>query len=342
MFSIRIHKLKRRKIMNEIKKNQETKPSTFRFTDDNVQKFKELAGEFKLSQSEMFGGLINNFEMNQAKQSIPDRAKEIETFQITAEKLKAMFLSSLEVNQTSEERIREELALELKTKDQTIEDLQNFKNDAKNQFKIADEHKKQTTEKVIILEKSIEEMEKDLIEKLERVQNQQKQVSTLTDHMNDMKDDLHYYKSQNVALTEINIKIKEDKTNDQNLIQKLKNDIENQINEIEKLKVELGLAVEQKEFFKNEIKTLKEDHQLQHQRFETDQNKLNDEIKKLREEHKQEISDIKAEMKAEKIEAMRNTNDIKNSEYALLNQKYDQLVEENKKLNLKLEEVLKK
>ena len=318
--------------MNEIKKNQETKPSTFRFIDDDVQKFKELAGEFKLSQSEMFEGLINNFEMNQAKQSIPDRAKEIETFQITAEKLKAMFLSSLEINQTSEERIREELALELKTKDQTIADLQTFRIDAKDKFILADEQKKHTAEKVSVLEKSIANIEKELIEKSERVQNQQKQVSTLTDHMNDMKDDIHYHKSQNVTLTEINIKLKEDKTNDQNLIQKLKNEIENQTNEIEKLKVELGLAVEQKEFFKNEIKTLKEDHQLQHQRFETDQNKLNDEIKKLREEHKQEISDIKAEMKAEKIEAMRNTNDIKNSEYALLNQKYDQLVEENKKL----------
>jgi|LGOV01.1.fsa_nt_gb chromosome segregation ATPase len=318
--------------MNEIKKNQETKPSTFRFIDDDVQKFKELAGEFKLSQSEMFEGLINNFEMNQAKQSIPDRAKEIETFQITAEKLKAMFLSSLEINQTSEERIREELALELKTKDQTIADLQTFRIDAKDKFILADEQKKHTAEKVSVLEKSIANIEKELIEKSERVQNQQKQVSTLTDHMNDMKDDIHYHKSQNVTLTEINIKLKEDKTNDQNLIQKLKNEIENQTNEIEKLKVELGLAVEQKEFFKNEIKTLKEDHQLQHQRFETDQNKLNDEIKKLREEHKQEVSDIKAEMKAEKIEAMRNNNDIKNAEYALLNQKYDQLVEENKKL----------
>jgi hypothetical protein len=44
---------------------------------------------------------------------------------------------------------------------------------------------------------------------------------------------------------------------------------------------------------------------LQDTRFKTDKDKLNDEIKRLREEHKREISDLKAEIKIEKVEVIK-------------------------------------
>ena len=80
--------------------------------------------EFDLTQAETFQAIINSFEMAKAKNLITDRAKEIEVFQSTVNNLTSMFISSLAINQTSEERIRESLSAELNTKDKLISNLQ--------------------------------------------------------------------------------------------------------------------------------------------------------------------------------------------------------------------------
>lgn len=347
--------------MEEIKKTSETKVSTFRFTDDDIKKFKELASELNISQSEMFSGLLNTFEIDNAKQLIPNRAKEIETFQVTAEKLKSMFLSSLEINQTSEERIREELSLELKTKDQTIADLQNFKIDANNQLKTASDQAQLDIERIVSLEKSAKEVEKQLETKVIEAQDHKNQIKTLTDQLNYQSDDLKRFKIENVDLIAENKLLKKAVATDQLVLQELKSTVE-------KLKNEIVIEIKQKEFYEAEVTTLKNDHKLQLQKLEDNIEKKdetiktlredqkyeismikteNDEIiKTLREDHSNEISAIKAEIRAEKDEAVEYTINLKTAEFELIKQQLEQnikqLSDENTKLsdeNTKLKEI---
>ena len=111
----------------------EIKATSFRVSEEDIAKFKEFAEENGYNQAEAFKSIIQTMEMAKAKGMIKDRAKEIEVFQNTINNLMSMFLNSLNVNQTSEERIREELSQELQTKDNTIgnlyEQLQDLKAD---------------------------------------------------------------------------------------------------------------------------------------------------------------------------------------------------------------------
>ena len=115
--------------------SNEIKATSFRLNDEDIKKFREIADENGLNQAEMFKSVLNSFEMAKAKGLISDRSKEIETFQETINGLVGMFINSLSINQTSEERIKETLSLELNTKDKTITDLQEQKEDLKEKFK---------------------------------------------------------------------------------------------------------------------------------------------------------------------------------------------------------------
>ena len=319
--------------MEEVKKFNETKPATFRFTDDDVQKFKELASNLNLSQSEMFGGLLNTFEIDKAKQSIPDRAKEIETFQATAEKLKSMFLNSLEINQTSEERIREDLSLELKTKDQAIADLQGFKADAKNRLKDLADQAQIDAEKVVELEKAVKDFENTIEVKVAEALDREQQIKTLTDQLNYQSDDLTRYKAENIDSVAKTKALEVEAAADRLASQEFKA-------EIEKLKNELMIQTKQKEFYEAEVKVLKNDHKLQLQKLEDSIEKKDEEIKALRNDQKHEISSLKSEIKAEKDEAVRNALELKTAEFDLIKQKLEyelkQVQDEKKRIQTQI------
>jgi len=136
-----------------------------RFKGNIVQNFR---GRFGKIQADGFKSIMQSVEMAQAKNLIKDRAKEVETFQDTINRLMGYYLNSLEVNQSSEERIREELSKELSTKDNTIsalyEQVQDLKADNetfKGNEKIKDTIINQADEEV-------KKLNKDIIDKQSR------------------------------------------------------------------------------------------------------------------------------------------------------------------------------
>ena len=107
----------------EVKKEQASVRS-FRITNDVMERFKELQDEMNLTQDGALKMLVDAYEMEQAKNAIPDRETEISNFQMKANELVEAFLHSLQLNQDAEARIRSEVALQLESKDKVIADLQ--------------------------------------------------------------------------------------------------------------------------------------------------------------------------------------------------------------------------
>ena len=174
----------------------EIKAVSFRLGDGDIQRFREFAEEQGMNQAEMFQSLINNFEMAKAKGAIIDRAKEIETFQDTVNTLVGMFVNSLAVNQTSEERIREMLSIELNSKDKTIADLQAREKHLKAQSDDAHKELNKCTDQLHSLLVRADKLEKEIEQKNGVIKTQQEQINTLNSIVAEYKP----CKDENVSL----------------------------------------------------------------------------------------------------------------------------------------------
>ena len=261
--------------------SDEIKAVSFRLIEEDIQKFREIAEQQGLNQAEMFQGLMNSFEMSRAKGQITDRAKEIEVFQDTVNNIVTMFINSLAINQTSEERIRETLSLELNTKDKTIADLQEYKEKMKSAAKVNDEKIAELELLVKDHRASLEKTTKELDQKNIIVDNQQDQINTLNSIVTEYKQYRDLNKELELTNNELNTKITDVLHCNANLEDKIIN-VENM-----------------KEFYKNEVDSLKaEIKDLNTNIKEIDKsNKV--EIKAIEKAHKEDLKTIETEYKAE-------------------------------------------
>lgn len=151
----------------EIRKEQPSVRS-FRVTDDVMGRFREIQSEMDLTQDAALKMLVDAYELERAKNAIPDRETEISNFQLKANELVEAFLHSLQLNQDAEARIRAEVALQLESKDKIIADLQGRVEaqrdlavaantaamEAENKQKQAEEAEKQAKERAVAAEKT--------------------------------------------------------------------------------------------------------------------------------------------------------------------------------------------
>ncbi|MEG2364723.1 MAG: hypothetical protein RSC26_14585 [Terrisporobacter sp.] len=265
--------------------SNEIKATSFRIIEEDIVKFREVAEEQGLNQAEMFKSLMNSFEMGKAKGQIKDRAKEIEVFQDTVNNLVSMFLNSLAINQTSEERIRETLSLELNTKDKTIADLQEYKENTKATAKENTEKIKELNKIVNDLSKSLEKTTKELEQKNSLVDNQQEQINTL----NSIVTEYRLYKDLNKELEKTNIELNMKVTD----VLHSNTDLETKIMNIESMK----------EFYKNEVDSLKNEvkglnndikelDKVNKEEIKNTEKSYKDEIKAIEKAHKEELEVI--------------------------------------------------
>ncbi|MGL5037175.1 MAG: hypothetical protein ACRC6F_05490, partial [Aeromonas sp.] len=118
-----------------------------------------------------------------------------------------MFINSLAINQSSEERIREVLSLELNTKDKTIADLQEYKEKMKSTTKVNEEKVVELEKLVKDLTSSLEKATKELYQKNIIVDNQQDQINTLNSIVTEYKQYRDLNKELEVTNNELNTKI---------------------------------------------------------------------------------------------------------------------------------------
>lgn len=258
-------------------------PTTLQIrTTGNVkEQFEETMKELESkTKNEALERLIEIFNDEKLKGKLNNRAKEIETMKAHLDSIANMYLTSLDINSTTEEQIREFYSKELESKDKIIIDLQ-------ANIKTLDSVTKENKE----LNKQIDKINKELDNKVIELNNTMEQLSTLNSIVAEYKE----YKDTNSNLIEENKRLG-------NSIQMRDSSIVDLGN---KLKVAENRITEVKEFYENAIKEFKIDSK--------------ENIDSIKVEHRRNVDELKAEIIKINTELKNKEKEILNLNISLNN-----------------------
>jgi hypothetical protein len=253
------------------------KPATFRLNEEDINRFKEFATQNSLNQQEAFTSLLNTLELNNAKSTLGGRANSIDAFQTTVNNLVKFYINSLEENTTTEDRIREELSLQLTTKDKTIADLQNKLQEFKEDTVILDDVNMNISNKNKELQDQLSKMQNDIKDKDKYIDNLRQQNELLTNTLNEYKE----YKAINIKLDIDNKELKTENITLNNSNKQLEDKIQNDVDMLE--------------FYKNQVQDQKEETKV-----------LNKSMLDKDVEYKATIKDMEEKNKQQVLEAEKN------------------------------------
>lgn len=197
-----------------------------------------------------------------------------------------MFINSLSINQSSEERIRETLSLELNSKDKIITELQEAKDNLSAEVKVLQDDLKTTETTLDKVNEGNIKLNISIDEKDHLINNAQEQISTLNSIVAEYKK----YKDINVELKSENDSLKE---NEFKLNHKLI-DVENSLKNTEDMR----------DFYKAEVEVLKGNVDSLNANIKTLEAEHKEAIKALETRHKSEIDKLKEEFNARYNEAI--------------------------------------
>lgn len=103
---------------------KELKPKSFRIDDKTAEKFKEISNSIGGNQQETLAKLIEAFEFQSGKAILTEKKADIDQFEKYVTTITRMYMGSLEDNQNVTETVRTEFDALLRSKDVTIQDLQ--------------------------------------------------------------------------------------------------------------------------------------------------------------------------------------------------------------------------
>lgn len=138
---------------------KELKPKSFRIDDATAERFKEISADIGGNQQETLAKLIEAYEFQAGKAILTDKKDDIEQFERYVNAITRMFMGSLEDNQNITETVRTEFDGLLKSKDATIQDLQ-------EKIKVAKQSQQDSDERA----KTFADANTDLVKKLEKLQ----------------------------------------------------------------------------------------------------------------------------------------------------------------------------
>lgn len=291
-----------------------SKPATFRFGEEDIIKFKEFAKENNLSHQDAFTSIINTLELDKAKRELGARAQSIEVFQTTVNKLVKFYINSLEENETTEDRIREELSAEIKKKDDIISNLYEQLQDMKIQNDKFKEHVKNIETKDAELEEQLKKANSEIEEKIKNLDIANRNNTNLQDQVAEYKQYKEHYKEIEKNLEKLKLEINQ---KDSNI-----NDLNNKVKQLDdKVKNDSDML----EFYKNNMADLKD----------TIEGYKKD-IKLLEDEYKQEVINVKAEQQNLLEKQIQGNTDMLNNLHLIELQKKDLEIQ---KLNNALEQL---
>lgn len=102
----------------------ELKPRSFRIDEETADKFRKIGESIGANQQETLERLIQAYELQVGKSTLTERKADMEKFEGYVAILNRMYMASLEENQHITDVVRESFEDALKSKDQTIQELQ--------------------------------------------------------------------------------------------------------------------------------------------------------------------------------------------------------------------------
>lgn len=170
---------------------KELKPKSFRITDETAEKLKEIAGIIGGNQQDALAKLIETYELQSSKNMLADKSSEIEQFDRYINAIVRMYMANLEDNQNLSKTIQAEFDALLKSKDATIQDLQEKLTVAKQLKEESVERAKAHAEENVRLTNHIDKLNREYDAKLENMQamldDKDKLNKALTDTCTDLK-----------------------------------------------------------------------------------------------------------------------------------------------------------
>ena len=170
---------------------KELKPKSFRIDDETAEKFKEISNTIGGNQQETIAKLIEAYEFQSGKAVLTEKKADIEQFEKYITAITRMFMGSLEDNQNITETVRTEFDALLKSKDTTIQDLQEKLTVAKQLKEEATTRAKAHADENARLNSVIDNLNNEYNSKMDDMQSMLSDKDSLnkalTDSCNDLK-----------------------------------------------------------------------------------------------------------------------------------------------------------
>lgn len=253
------------------------KVTSMRLNEEDLEQFKEFAKKNGLNQQQAFNNLILLAELEKAKDGLGDRAKSIDSFRDTISRAIGMYVNALEENTTAEQTIREELSKELQTKDNTITNLYDQLQEAKDNNKKLDDKYNNTQAASDLLRETCNDLKGNLEKLQSQLEIANRNNNTLQDQLTEYKE----YKNTNKTLQQDLEQLKADSNNKNKNISELENS-NKQLQD--KIKNESDML----DFYRSNNTELKDN-------IRALDDKYNKQIQEVKEEHEKVLQDqIKA------------------------------------------------
>lgn len=264
--------------------SKELKPKSFRIDDQTAAKFKAIAESIGGNQQEALAKLIETFEFQSGKAVLTEKKADIEQFEKYVNAITRMFMSSLEDNQNITETVRTEFDALLKSKDATIQDLQEKLEKEKRCQEEAAVKADAFSEENASLNKLIEGMRKEYSTKVDDMQTMLQDKDSLnkalTDSCNDLKqkvDAMQQEQKQLIPLQAMNSELQEKLGKAENTISGLEKQLESEVSEIRQSK-------------ESELKQVKEQAKIEKEKaLLAQEKKYQEQIQRLKEEKQAEV-----------------------------------------------------
>jgi len=170
---------------------KELKPKSIRLDDETADKFKEIAAAIGGNQQETLAKLIETYEFQAGKNLLTHKKEEIDQFERYVNVLTRMYMANLEDTENMRETVRTEFDALLKSKDISIQNLQEQLALAKQQKDESAERAKTHAEENSRLSDTIDKLNREYNTKLDSLQvmlsDKDKLNKALTDTCTDLK-----------------------------------------------------------------------------------------------------------------------------------------------------------
>lgn len=287
------------------------KTTTMRLSEDTIKAFRDIAEKEGFTQEQCLFNLVNIFKMQQAKEVMLDRKKEIDTFEDYINKILNLYMNSLEISLNAEGRIKENFSEELKSKDEIIlalnEDIKNLKFELNKKDKELKEISVQN-EKII----------KDYTDIKSLIDQNKEFVNKLEEEKSNLKEEL--LKVANFSKE--NEKLKQEA-----------NDLLVQIDNLNLLLRKKDLNIENSN---SQILIVKENYNELKEDLKKEKEEFLQQIKELNSEHKQELVLLENKLKEENKKRFNETLELEKIKLQV--EKEKELLELEKKLRIEFSE----